>query len=390
MKKFIPIVIVLLFSFGCSPAFKIERYVDDSNNFISTRLPKKVISVDKKFKYAGSSNNEATSTKGTSFSKNYFIFVNSDENSKIKSGFIIKIAKLHNGYWNSDIYKGYKNKIREKNIKINNENYHNLIAIAKNIQGNLLQEKGYITPDISMVWGIGKNIGPRNDTRILIYYFEDIDSKNLKIYGENSPVDWSNPELFTDKHEEAIYDFIERAKKSFYMNEDLSISQPPASFKETKSPKDMTNISGIKLYKSEINNSSIFVDMSKWEDAKDLVKDAEFNFKLKGKDVYGSLATSEISVDSDFLNIFDEAMAREFASSFDEISNLHFKKQLVHGIDTVHIAMNAKRSGIKFYVEMNIYGNESGFTMHMVATGANLKDKYKDEMKTFLNGFYLQ
>lgn len=392
MKRLISISIVWFFLFGCTPAIKIERYVDTNNNFISTRLPEKIISVDKKFKYAGSVKNEGTADNGASFTRNYFFFIDSDDNSKVNSGFIIKISKLSRGYWNSDIYKGYKNKIIEKNINIRDENYHNLIATAKNLQGNGLQEVGYISPVTSMVWGIGKNLGNNNDTQILIYYFEDIKNIDEHVYDDHSHVNWGNPDLFTDKHHEAINDFVVRAKESFsFLKENKKSNNINNNVNKTLNNNMPEGHDLFKLFKSSVNNSQFFIDSKNWNisDFPDSDGKIEFYFKFNKADMPGLIFTSTYEYS---LDVEPEVLIFNFFPNLwrKNISNIVSYKKKINGIDVIYIEADIDFGATKSRTFFAISSDKTGGTAQVILSNPNLEDRYKEDINRFLYGLQRQ
>jgi hypothetical protein len=142
------------------------------------------------------------------------------------------------------------------------------------------------------------------------------------------------------------------------------------------------------LLKSNINNTGYWINTDKWSfwKAKDN-PDAEYEFQLKGKSLYGLTITEEIAIPIETLADIAFANARSVAPNM-KIGKKEYR--IVNGNKLLYMEMTGTIQGINYtYIEY-YYSNSSGSTQLSTYTGSNLVAKYKSEIYDFLNGLVTQ
>jgi hypothetical protein len=138
--------------------------------------------------------------------------------------------------------------------------------------------------------------------------------------------------------------------------------------------------------KSKINDSVFYINPKKWTFAKG-TEDAEYDFELKGKDLYGTVITEEISMSPETIANLAFSNIKEGSSG---AKILQKEYRIVNGVKMIFMKMQATVEGIKLVYFGYYYANRSGTTQFILYTGENLADKYKTEIDEFLNGFVVK
>lgn len=162
-------------------------------------------------------------------------------------------------------------------------------------------------------------------------------------------------------------------------------AQRVSSAIETNSQKFVKPDNATFQLKSTKNNTIYWVNTNKWVFTKEVENPAaEYEFRLKNKDVYGMAITEEAAFPLEAL--IDIAFTNALAASPDA-KIIEKEYRVVNGIKVIYMQMVGTVQGIKAYYLGYYYTDESGSTQVLLYTTANLIDKYKTEMFDFLNGF---
>lgn len=140
--------------------------------------------------------------------------------------------------------------------------------------------------------------------------------------------------------------------------------------------------------KSTRNKSAFWIDPKKWLFKKASDKSpAEYEFELRGMDLYGMAVTEGIEVGLEALAQVAVENARDFAPDVQVIAQEY---RTVNGIKVLYQQMNGTTKGMKLSWVGYYFSDKSGSTQFLTYTSSNLVEKYKAEIESFLNGFTLQ
>jgi hypothetical protein len=138
--------------------------------------------------------------------------------------------------------------------------------------------------------------------------------------------------------------------------------------------------------KSRKNNSVFYIDTNKWIFKKSAgeMDAGEYEFQLKGKDVYGQAITEEISIPLESLPM----VALENASGVAPDARI-IKQEYrnVNGLNVIYIQLAGTIQGIQFMYLGYYYSDESGTTQFVTWTSPALVKKYKKDIFSLLNGY---
>lgn len=137
--------------------------------------------------------------------------------------------------------------------------------------------------------------------------------------------------------------------------------------------------------RSTINNLSVFINPGEWSFNKATSNPAaEYEFKLKGKDVYAMAITEEIEIGME--NLVEIALnnAKGFAPDTRVVEKEY---RTVNGKKVLYLSMEGTGNGIAFQYFGYYYSDEAGSTQLVVYTGKGLVKKYQTEIFDLLNGF---
>lgn len=219
---------------GCS-TLSFDRKVEN-NVFISKSQPDIKVEVNTAFTYIGkvSTARHHQKVQGSQrllVNYNSYLFANIDNNNYIKQGVIIRLDKVSKSFWQSDLFEDVKNKLISDYVEWGGERYEHFIAVRSDIftkdeidfiisegMKNIVETtdnigrlnyRGYSIPKCFMVEGFGKRAGVGNDTRVCVYYYEDLS----EIDDEFQCRDWVRGDVSGDELERAFKVFLERRKK---------------------------------------------------------------------------------------------------------------------------------------------------------------------------------
>lgn len=138
------------------------------------------------------------------------------------------------------------------------------------------------------------------------------------------------------------------------------------------------------LVKSTTNDSAYWINTHKWAFRKATNNaDAEYEFRLKGQDLYGMTVTERARIPIESLANIALTNAKDTAPDAKTIKEEY---RNVNGKKVIYMQMNGTLKGIKFTYLGYYYSDDSGSTQYIAYTASNLVDKYRAEIDDFLNG----
>lgn len=142
------------------------------------------------------------------------------------------------------------------------------------------------------------------------------------------------------------------------------------------------------LLKSVKNSSAFWINANKWSFKKATDNaEAEYQFQLKGQDLYGMAITEGIEISLESLT--DLALVN--AQNADPNARVVRKEyRNVNGNKVIYMEMNAIIQSIDFTYLGYYYSDASGSTQLLTYTATNLVKKYKSEINDLLNGLVTQ
>ncbi len=142
------------------------------------------------------------------------------------------------------------------------------------------------------------------------------------------------------------------------------------------------------LLKSQKNNSAFWINTDKWSFKKAQNNpNAEYEFVLKGEDLYAMAITEGIEIEMDDLADIAFQNAKNAAPDA-KIARQEYR--MVNGNRVIYVEINGTIQGIKFTYLSYYYSNASGSTQLTTYTGSNLVSRYRSEIDDFLNGLVTQ
>jgi len=139
------------------------------------------------------------------------------------------------------------------------------------------------------------------------------------------------------------------------------------------------------LLKSKKVNLGIWINSKIWTFGKPKDKDAfaEYEFQLKGGDLYGMLISEKVEIPLELLKSLALKNAKEAAP---DIKIVKEEYRIVNGLKVLHLQMNGTIQGMKIIYYGYYYSDESGTVQLLTYTSQNLFESNKGKMETFLNG----
>ena len=140
--------------------------------------------------------------------------------------------------------------------------------------------------------------------------------------------------------------------------------------------------------KSMKNNSAFWINTDRWSFSKaEHNPEAEYEFQLKGEDLYAMALTERITIPLERLAGIAYSNSQRAAP---DAKIVRQEYRVVNGNKVLYMEMNATTEGIKFAFSGYYYSDDSGSTQFVTWTSTNLVDKYKSEIDEFLNGLATQ
>lgn len=140
--------------------------------------------------------------------------------------------------------------------------------------------------------------------------------------------------------------------------------------------------------KSKVTQAAFAIDPKKWSFNKGDEGGAdEYNFRLKGGDLYAMAITEQLEIAVDTLA--DVALENAKSAAAD-MQMTHREYRMVNGLKVIYMEMQGTIQGIKFSYFGYYYSDASGSTQYLVYTGSNLASQYQGDISDFLNGLNVQ
>ena len=141
--------------------------------------------------------------------------------------------------------------------------------------------------------------------------------------------------------------------------------------------------------KSNVNNSSFWINTKKWTFTKNknTSEPTEYSYKFKKGDLYGMSINEAVQIDvEEFVKIaFNNAK-----SAAPDMKVVRKEYRMINGRKVIFMEMKGTMQSLSFTYYGYYSSNESGVTQHLVYTGTNLVAKFSGDMENFLNGLSLQ
>lgn len=157
-------------------------------------------------------------------------------------------------------------------------------------------------------------------------------------------------------------------ENSIPVNESIFVKHPNSSF----------------LVKSSKMNIGVWIDPKVYSFSKVQGDEAqEFQFQLKGEDLYAMLITEKVEIPLETLRGIAIENAKLAAP---DIKVVNEEYRTVNGLSVLMMQMEGTIQGIKFTYYGYYYSNENGTLQLLGYTGENLFNSYKDDIEKLING----
>lgn len=131
-----------------------------------------------------------------------------------------------------------------------------------------------------------------------------------------------------------------------------------------------------------------WIDPQKWQFIKSIENpDAEYEFTLKGEDLYGMVITERVEIAMPELS---QIALENMKSLAPNARIIHREYRTINGTKVLRMHLEGKGSGMAFQFIGNYYSDDSGSIQHLVWTGKNLVEEFRPEIEDFLNGMMLR
>jgi hypothetical protein len=153
----------------------------------------------------------------------------------------------------------------------------------------------------------------------------------------------------------------------------------PATFSKTKNLTFQVKSSNVRV--------GLWIDPKKWTFKKATNNDAaEYEFQMKGKDVYGMIITERFSIPLTTLRTVALQNGRSVAPDL-QIVKEEYRK--VNGVTVLLLQMDGTMQGIKVSYYGYYYSDANGTVQFLTYTSQSLIADMRGECEEFLNGFTL-
>ncbi|MFC1532662.1 hypothetical protein ACFL7M_04770 [Thermodesulfobacteriota bacterium] len=138
------------------------------------------------------------------------------------------------------------------------------------------------------------------------------------------------------------------------------------------------------LIKSKKNNSAFWINTDKWSFNKAKFNvEAEYEFVLKGKDLYAMVVTEGIEIPPETLTEMALENAQVVAPDAKIVKREY---RVVNGKKVIYMETMGTMRGINIVYSGYYYSDASGSTQFLTYTTTKLRDRYESEITDFLNG----
>lgn len=136
---------------------------------------------------------------------------------------------------------------------------------------------------------------------------------------------------------------------------------------------------------SKVTGTKIWINPKEWGFKKSVLNgEAEFQFQLKGQDLYGLLISERIEIEVEAFSNIALDMARTVAPDI-KVDLKEYRN--VNGLKVIYMEMSGTTQGVKVTYAGYYYSNDKGSTQLVTYTGTALFETYKDKITQLLNGF---
>lgn len=211
-----------------------ERKVE-YNTFFSMADPRIQVHVNPGFRYIGEvamarRHQNVQGARNLLVNNSSYLFAEIGEGNSLTKGVVIRVDKVNRSSWQPDLFSDIKNKLVADYEQIGTERYEHFIAVRsdiftpdemdfvvaegmKNVAPAMLGERlsysGYRIPKWFMVEAFGIRAGAGNDTKLCIYYFEDL----ARLDEQLSCREWIRDDLPPAGRESVVKRFVESRKR---------------------------------------------------------------------------------------------------------------------------------------------------------------------------------
>lgn len=192
-----------------------------------------------------------------------------------------------------------------------------------------------------------------------------------------SSISYASQQAVTDTGKEVILN--DNGTWKYSSESENSLVKLTTNKKTFKKPKNSSF-----LLKSTKNSSAFSINTKKWSFAKGSNnKDAEYEFQLKGKDLYAMAIAEAIEIDAESLTDIAFSTAKSAAP---DIQIIKKEYRIVNNKKVIYMEMSGTIQSMKITYLGYYYSSPSGSTQLVVYTGTNLVNKYRNEISDLLNG----
>lgn len=139
------------------------------------------------------------------------------------------------------------------------------------------------------------------------------------------------------------------------------------------------------LLKSTKFNIGVWLDPKKWSFKKaENNEDAEYEFQLKGKDLYGMMITEKIEIP---IETFEKIAVENAKAAAPDIKIVREEYRTVNNKKILLLQMDGTVQGIKLSYVGYYYSNPRGTVQFLTYTSQNLLNDHLAEIEDLLNGF---
>jgi len=139
------------------------------------------------------------------------------------------------------------------------------------------------------------------------------------------------------------------------------------------------------LLKSTKNDVAVWINTKQWNFKKSTSnEDAEYEFQLKGEDLYGMMISEGIEIAPESLTEIALGNAKNLAPNI-AIIKREFRN--VNGENVIYMEMQGTAQGIDFTYLGYYFSNRQGTTQLVTYTATSLVEKYRKDIDELLNGF---
>ena len=136
------------------------------------------------------------------------------------------------------------------------------------------------------------------------------------------------------------------------------------------------------------NSSAFWINSTKWNFRKaESNTDAEYEFQLKGEDLYGMALTESIPMPLEALANIAFGIARNAAPDAEIITKEY---RVVNGHKVIYMRINGTMEGVPFTYRGYYFTNDVGATQFITYTATSITDRYTADIEELLNGLTTQ